>query len=148
MKVKRILLATICGMVACVPIHAQKVTYSYDAGGNRTLKKVVIISAGAKAQGRMFEEDEEATAVTDVFSQEEGISISATDDGRVTINISDTEWTGEATITAYASNGGQVTNERTTTRETQIDLSSKPAGMYILTIKTGRRTKTWKLLVR
>ena len=148
MKVKRILIATICGMVACVSIHTQKATYSYDAGGNRTLRRVVIISAGAKAQGRMFEEDEEATAVTEVSSQSGDISISATEDGRVTVKIGDAEWTGEATITVHASDGRQVGETRSTTQTTQIDLNVKPSGIYVLTVKTGRRTKTWRIAVR
>ena len=150
MKVKRFLLAALCGMATCVPSQAQKVTYTYDSGGNRILKKIVIISANAKAQGGAFEdgeEENEATAIDGVNAHGDGISISANDDD-VTVNVSDADWTGEATVIVHASDGRLVCETHSATQTSRVSLGDQPSGIYILTVKTGRRTKTWRIAVR
>ena len=124
--------------------QAQKVTYTYDSGGSRTLKKVVIIQAGAKATAGIFEE-EETTDVRKNVAAEGEITLNVTDGSKVAVCIPDALWQGEATLTMHDSAGRQVETMNITTQNTTADLGKHPSGIYMLTVKTGRRTKTWRI---
>ena len=61
------MLAAFCGIAMCAPLHAQKIAYSYDSGGNRTQKRIIILSAGAKgAWSALNKEGEEETVAARV----------------------------------------------------------------------------------
>ena len=135
-------------MLACVGMQAQKVAYTYDSGGNRISKRIIVITPSAKAASGSVLDDEEATGLDEVMADDGGITISATDDGRVSVSISDDEWTGSATVTAYRHDGRQVLSMPMNESNAQADLGNVPSGVYVFTVKTGRRTKTWKLSIR
>ena len=145
---KRIFIAALCGMLACVGMQAQKVAYTYDSGGNRISKRIIVITPSAKAASGSVLDDEETTGLDEVMADEGGITISATDDGRVSVSISDDEWTGSATVTAYSHDGRQVLSMPMNESNAQADLGNVPSGVYVFTVKTGRRTRTWKLSIR
>ena len=146
MRLKRFVVSVVlCGSTALVPLQAQRVSYSYDAAGNRTLKKVVILSANAKAaQGLIDDEEEETTQIDAVCAADTGIGIKA-DGDRMTVTVSEAEWQGSATVSVHDASGRQVLTTQSNTRETVINLSEQSAGIYVLTVKTGRRNKTWRI---
>ena len=150
MQLKRIMLVALYGMLACVGTHAQKIAYSYDSGGNRTQKRIIVLSAGAKgAWSALSEEGEEdITAVKVPETLDSGIAIQTDGDSKVTVTVSEEAWAGEGVISVFSANGGKVTESKSTARTTEIDLSDQPSGIYLLTVKTGRRTKTWRIAIR
>ena len=109
------------------------------------LKKIVILSANAKAaQGLVGDEEEETTQIDAVGAADTGIGIKA-DGDRVTVTVSEAEWQGSATVSVHDASGRQVLTTQSNTKETVINLSEQSAGIYVLTVKTGRRNKTWRI---
>ena len=148
MLFKKIMLAAFCGIAMCAPLHAQKIVYSYDSGGNRTQKRIIVLSAGAKGSRVFAEDEEDITAVKVPEAQDGGIAIQTDGDSKVTLTDSEEAWAGEGVISVFSANGGKVTESKSTARTTEIDLSDQPSGIYLLTVKTGRRTKTWRIAIR
>lgn len=148
MLLKRIMLAAFCGIAMCAPLHAQKIAYSYDSGGNRTQKRIIVLSAGAKGSRVFAEDEEDITAVKVPEAQDSGIAIQTDGDSKVTVTVSEEAWAGEGVTSVFSANGGKVTESKSTARTTEIDLSDQPSGIYLLTVKTGRRTKTWRIAIR
>lgn len=148
MLFKKIMLAAFCGIAMCAPLHAQKIVYSYDSGGNRTQKRIIVLSAGAKGSRVFAEDEEDITAVKVPEAQDGGIAIQTDGDSKVTLTVSEEAWAGEGVISVFSANGGKVTESKSTARTTEIDLSDQPSGIYLLTVKTGRRTKTWRIAIR
>ena len=150
MLLKRLSLAALCGIAMCAPLHAQKIVYSYDSGGNRTQKRIIVLSAGAKGTWSALSEEgeEDITAVKVPEAQDSSIAIQTDGDSKVTVTVSEEAWVGEGVISVFSANGGKVTESKSTARTTEIDLSDQPSGIYLLTVKTGRRTKTWRIAIR
>ena len=144
------MLAAFFGIAMCATLHAQKIAYSYDSGGNRIQKRIIVLSAGAKgAWSALSEEGEEdITAVKVPEAQDGGIAIQTDGDSKVTVTFNEDAWAGEGVISVFSANGGKVTESKSTARTTEIDLSDQPSGIYLLTVKTGRRTKTWRIAIR
>ena len=142
------MLAAFCGIAVCAPLHAQKIAYSYDSGGNRTQKRIIVLSAGAKGSLVFAEDEEDITTVKVPEAQDGGIAIQTDGDSKVTVTASEEAWAGEGVISVFSANGGKVTESKSTARTTEIDLSDQPSGIYLLTVKTGRRTKTWRIAIR
>ena len=150
MLLKRLLLAALCGIAMCAPLHAQKIAYSYDSGGNRTQKRIIVLSAGAKGTWSALSEEgeEDITTVKVPEAQDSSIAIQTDGDSKVTVTVSEEAWAGEEVISVYSANGGKVAESKSSARTTEIDLSDQPSGIYRLTVKTGRRTKTWRIAIR
>ncbi len=148
MLLKRLLLAALCGIAMCAPLHAQKIAYSYDSGGNRIQKRIIVLSVGAKGSRVFAKDEEDITAVKVPEAQDSGIAIQTDGDSKVTVTVSEEAWAGEGVISVFSANGGKVTESKSTARTTEIDLSDQPSGIYLLTVKTGRRTKTWRIAIR
>lgn len=148
MLLKRLLLAALCGIAMCAPLHAQKIAYSYDSGGNRIQKRIIVLSVGAKGSRVFAEDEEDITAVKVPEAQDSGIAIQTDGDSKVTVTVSEEAWAREGVISVFSANGGKVTESKSTARTTEIDLSDQPSGIYLLTVKTGRRTKTWRIAIR
>lgn len=136
-----------CGMLACVCTQAQKVAYSYDSGGNRVLKRIIVVTSEAKAAMDCFIDDEETTEVESI-GVDDGFAIKSSEDGRICISISEELWQGSATVSVHDASGRQVLATQSTVRETVINLSDQSAGIYVLTVKTGRRTRTWRIAIQ
>ena len=143
---KKFFIAVLCGTLWSAPTLGQPISYFYDSGGNRILKKVVILSANAKASGAFIDDDdeEEVTPVEAVSTDDTDISIKA-DGDKVTVTVSETEWQGSATVSVHDASGRQVLTTQSNTKETVINLNDQSAGVYLLTVKTGRRTRTWRI---
>ena len=122
-------------------------TYSYDSGGNRVSKRIIVVSNAKGMQG-FFHDEEETTDVRSIQEDDGGISIIATDDNRVTVSISEVAWSGSMTVTMYGTDGRQVLSRQSNEQTTQVDMSSLPSGVYVLTVKTGRRMKTWRMTIQ
>lgn len=148
MLLKRLLLAALCGIAMCAPLHAQKIAYSYDSGGNRIQKRIIVLSVGAKGSRVFAKDEEDITAVKVPEAQDSGIAIQTDGDSKVTVTVSEEAWAREGVISVFSANGGKVTESKSTARTTEIDLSDQPSGIYLLTVKTGRRTKTWRIAIR
>lgn len=145
---QKIMLAAFCGIAACAPLHAQKIAYSYDSGGNRIQKRIIVLSVGAKGSRVFAEDEEDITTVKVPEAQDSGIAIQTDGASKVTVTVSEEVWAGEGVISVFSANGGKVTESKSTARTKEIDLSDQPSGIYLLTVKTGRRTKTWRIAIR
>ena len=82
-------------------------TYSYDSGGNRVSKRIIVVSNAKGMQG-FFPDEEETTDVRSIQGDDGGISIIATDDNRVTVSISEGAWNGSMAVIMYGTDGRQV----------------------------------------
>ena len=144
---KKFFIAALCGTLLSAHTFGQPISYFYDSGGNRILKKVVILSANAKASGTFIDDDDDekyVTPVEAVSTDNTDISIKA-DGDKVTVTVGEAEWQGSATVSVHDASGRQVLTTQSNTRETVINLSDQSAGVYLLTVKTGRRTRTWRI---
>ena len=140
-------------------VWGQQVEYIYDAAGNRTQRKIIIMKSSDSPEGNMTK-----SAVTDTNGQTE---VAATPE----IQRYD-DMLGERKIVIYPNptqgllrieyqGGGDLKNARLLLYDMQgkllrqfnkvepsqmLDLSPHPAGMYILQIIEGAAKSDWKIV--
>ena len=140
---QKIMLAAFCGIAACAPLHAQKIAYSYDSGGNRTQKRIIVLSAGAKgAWAALSEKGEEyITAIKVPEAQDSGIAIQTDGDSKVTVTVSEEAWAREGVISVFSANGQLVARKDNTDT---LELDALPAGTYVISVESNGKIAAYK----
>lgn len=122
-------------------VHAQeKMTFSYDAAGNRVSRVMVLAKSSAKSR---------QTALTQSYFDEVGgkqVKIypnSST--GHVLVEILGI---GDASVflSVYNTSGMQVFSQSLEEERLDIDLSSQTSGIYVLNILVDGEKQSWKIV--
>lgn len=126
-----------------VSFAQNKIRFSYDAGGNRVKKEIVVNKpANVPAQSRRA-----ATVNTynDVLNRH-GIEIKSDEiNGQIHVTVADTSVKDVCNITVYSSQGAIVSSKDVSRGYANLDLSDRPAGMYILNITVNGISAVWKI---
>jgi hypothetical protein len=132
-------------LVSCT-VRAQdaEVHFTYDACGNRILRSMQLKKI--EENGRNVEDKNSfMTSATERFLGTEVCIYPNPTEGRFAVMLSDNvQATIEATLTTYT--GVVVEHHRFGDRRHEFDLSSQPAGIYILKLVVATESRTWKIV--
>lgn len=124
-----------------VCISAQnKVSFEYDAAGNRIKRTLVVATKSLMANEMPEEIIEEKIAKIDV-------KIYSAIQGQITVEFSTLEGMKNGTMYVYAfPNGSPVLTRKVKNLREHIDISSKPSGIYILLVDIDGEKTSYKLM--
>lgn len=127
-------------IVSLVSIQAQnKISYAYDAAGNRTERIIVLATKSAEAKTETFFTEELAERTIKIYPNPT--------DGFLKVEIGNTEGVKNCTITITAMNTGkQIKKQKATLPVTDIDISNQPFGVYIMLIDIDGEYTSWKII--
>lgn len=139
-------------------LSAQRITYHYDAAGNRTERVIPFMAARAmmdddieeeqqqELQTQQAEEIELKKYEDDLFPQKNVVIYPNPTRGQLVIEIQnyDTETLGDISI--YTSNGLLLQKKEIIGSSILFDIGNQPDGMYLLNIKMDGKTSSWKIL--
>ena len=128
--------------VAAVPCLAQQtgtVSFSYDANGNRILRQIEI--GGGRGEA--------ATATMGAMESHEPIEVALypnPTEGRFSVGIAGAE-SGERIRATVTTMTGEVLYDKTIAGQTtDFDLTSQPAGIYLLRLTVRGESQVWKVI--
>ncbi len=124
--------------IAALPVlSADTVSYGYDLTGNRIFRGIIYLKS---------------TRVTDTVDYKDNLDktriiISPNPNGgRFTLTVTGNTRTDSMKIFLYNLSGNLIFKRQKTEVNTEIDISNRPNGMYILYLIIGNKTKTWKII--
>ena len=128
----------------CPILYAQqdKITYRYDAAGNRISRTIVISSRSASAPI----EEEQPIVYTEKFSDIQLKIYPNPTDGLLKVEINNLPESQTAQIWIYAMSGQLITSFKDVSSTVDVDISSQPAGLYLMNIVAGEYRTTWKII--
>jgi|ERR1035437_249823 hypothetical protein len=137
-----ILIFLLCSLSALAQVQTcPQIQFTYDATGNRTQRLLVIVPCGPdpNPSGRM--------ATTDPVTPPMNVSVYP-NPTNTTINIalSQDSLETESTLVLYDMSGKIVYSTKTSSLQSQIDVSTFDAGTYLLKITRGKKYATFNVL--
>lgn len=135
---RKLLFLLILFCVLCV--HAQnKVSFEYDATGNRTKRTLVVATKSLMA-------NEEPEVIKEIIAKRE-VKIYSAIEGQITIEISNIDGLKKGTITIYAFPlGNLVLTRQVKSMREDLDISNQRSGIYILVVDLDGEKTSYKLM--
>ncbi|MBX2959017.1 MAG: T9SS type A sorting domain-containing protein [Flavobacteriales bacterium] len=131
-------------LLASVSVYSQAVEYVYDAAGNRTQRKLVVLDPGGGSSSRLGQLPSEEP-ITEKLTNDSKLSIYPNpvkeqlnlkvDGSFVAYDIVLTDLTGKVFLT-------KTINESST----QLDFTTYPKGTYLLRTGTNNQFTEWKII--
>lgn len=121
--------------------NAYKVSYSYDAAGNRVSKEIVLEQKRSLKKGNSHE-----NTVSETLSDKEIRIYPNPTKGILKLEISVLEENDNCEISIYSSSGQLLYTLRTNEQITDIDMTSFTSGAYFLHITINREQSIWKII--
>lgn len=119
--------------------------YTYDAAGNR-IKKEIVLPSARMAQATPYAEKEVFTILTDKIG-EFGIKIYPNPtSGRVTVEVADLSKGHPSSAYLFNLQGMLLQRVDINRKKCDINLSSYPAGNYILKLKVDQKETSWSVI--
>lgn len=127
----------------CLQVNSQnKVTYGYDAAGNRTSRVIEMPSLRSAPKPQ----EEEPVVYSEVLSDIELKIYPNPTDGLLEVEIHNLPEGQTANIWLYNISGRQVTSLRDITDYVTIDISDQAPGTYLMKIVAGEYQTEWKII--
>jgi len=133
-------------LFSAAPVFSQTVTYSYDAAGNRTAKTATVAKAPQAPN-----ELQTVTDIPNVVTGKDILVYPNPTQGHFTVdiaNLSHENLKGEAYL--YDTNGRLIEKKsihsHSVHKKLGFDLTHKATGTYILRLRIGENTFTWKII--
>ncbi len=117
-----------------------RITYAYDAAGNR-IKREIVINPSKIAPGI-------SSGVNENFYDsigEKSVTITSNGSGIFQISINNLNAEDTGNVSVYSISGITIMNEVITEGVLNIDISSSPNGIYILSVTINENQTTWKI---
>lgn len=121
--------------------NAYKVSYSYDAAGNRVSKEIVLEQKRSLKKGNSHE-----NTVSETLSDKEIRIYPNPTKGILKLEISVLEENDNCEISIYSSSGQLLYTLRTNEQIIDIDMTSFTSGAYFLHITINREQSIWKII--
>ena len=126
-------------LVLVAQTSAQSVQYSYDSAGNRVKLEIVMDS-------RSIGEEDIPEIFTETLSGKEFHIYPNPTKGMLKVEVLGYETSDEGDIQLYGMNGQLVTSISITSATTDMDISMRPNGIYIMRISLNSKETTWKII--
>lgn len=135
-------LLTILFLLVSVFSYGQLYLYTYDAAGNRTIRRYSV-----NGMSLMNEDDEDEKEVQlSKMLQKHQVTIGTTEKKEISIRVSNMDKDTQGEITVYSVNGIQIAKKAIREEETKIDMSEQKTGVYITTVKVDGENTSWKVV--
>lgn len=121
--------------------NAYKVSYSYDAAGNRVSKEIVL-----EQKRSLKKENSHGNTVSETLSDKEIRIYPNPTKGILKLEISVLEENDNCEISIYSSSGQLLYTLRTNEQIIDIDMTSFTSGAYFLHITINREQSIWKII--
>jgi lipoprotein-anchoring transpeptidase ErfK/SrfK len=130
-------------MSLCPALQAQnRVVFSYDAAGNRISRTIVL----APRSTPVAEEEEKQEVLTEMLADIKVKIYPNPTTGLVTVEISNLPKGETANIWLYAMAGQLIGTYKDAKNVIRVDISNRPAGVYVMKIVAGKRQTEWKII--
>ena len=136
-----ILIILLLLLTANANISAQTVSYGYDDSGNRISRTIVI-----QNQVKVAAPTENPTVYSEMLSNIRLNIYPNPTDGWLKVEIQGMAEGQTANIMLYNLSGQLIVSLKEITDFTEIDISSQPAGTYLMKIIAGEYQTEWKII--
>lgn len=138
MKISKWFLYAFLCLNTCYVSSQNKLNYTYDNAGNR-IERVIPLSVKAisEVQPVVFEE-EIAQRIVKIYPNPTK--------GQLAVEISDTEKLKSGKLFIYNMKGQLILNKKIVSTRSDLDISSKSNGVYILYIDLDGERSSWKII--
>jgi len=125
-------------------VHADRIVYTYDASGNRTLReKEIVYRTRSVVDGESDEPDE----YSDTLSAYNKVTVYPNPtEGLLRIDITGMERVGRSSLSAYSQSGQLLMGVSPLSDSNEIDLTGYPSAVYYFVIAIDDKTSTWKII--
>ena len=136
---KKLLLLLFTLIATCS--YGQLYRYSYDAAGNRTIRRYSLNGMS------LLNEDEEGEGEIKLSKmlQEHQVTINFSENKEVSIKVSNIDKDTQGKIVVYDTKGVQVGKATIREEETLIDMSQLSLGVYIIQVAVDGKSTSWKI---
>ena len=143
MKQSKIIGLCLLWISICSMLHAQdKVTYRYDAAGNRISRTIVLAPRSAPVPA----ENEQTVVYTEMLTDIKLKIYPNPTDGIVKVEIQNLPEGRTAEIWLYAMTGKLINTYKNVSNTVSINISNQPAGIYVMKITAGEYRTEWKII--
>ncbi|MBO7111411.1 MAG: T9SS type A sorting domain-containing protein [Bacteroidaceae bacterium] len=141
MGIKRTFLPFILLFFICFEsAKADRIIFTYDASGNRIYSEKEILIRGDESQNR-----DKKPRLQDLSLFHITIYPNPTQ-GQLRVEITGAESLEGASITIYSSSGSVIYYDNALDTVNDMDLTPCPNGIYLLMIRMGGETSSWKII--
>ena len=119
---------------------AQRVKYSYDNAGNRIKREIVM-----KAKSS-YKETSRTECFSEMLSDKDIRIYPNPTKGRLKIEIAGYENSDRCVLRIFNTSGQQILSTHASSPWTELDISSRANGIYILYISLNNKETTWKII--
>ena len=123
-------------------LSQDKVTYRYDAAGNRISRTIVLSPRSAPAST----ENEQTVVYTEMLADIKLKIYPNPTDGLVKVEIYNLPEGQTAQIWIYAMTGKLISIYKNVSNTVSINISNEPAGIYVMKITAGEYRTEWKII--
>jgi YD repeat-containing protein len=129
---------------------SQTINFAYDAAGNRVSRTINLGNTKSSAIGNESEQfafEQSEDFFTEVLAEKEIKIYPNPTRGQLRVDILGYEQlNNNSSIQVFSSGGSLVYRTNSLSQSNNINLSSKPAGLYLMQIVIGEEKSTWKII--
>lgn len=119
---------------------AQSVKYSYDNAGN-LIKREIVMKAKSS-----YKETSRTECFSEMLSDKDIRIYPNPTKGRLKIEIAGYENSDRCVLRIFNTSGQQILSTHASSPWTELDISSRANGIYILYISLNNKETTWKII--
>jgi len=120
-----------------------KVSYAYDAAGNRTNRTIVMQS---KSIAQPDEETDNNRALSETLNDINVNIYPNPTEGRIRVDIENLPEGETFNLNLYSLSGHLIVSKKSIASSTEINISGHQKGVYILKIIIGKQQTEWKII--
>ncbi len=129
-------------LLPCGINSQNKMTYAYDASGNRVERTIVLVTSSKKSTLTKAK----STVLSETLSEQVVKIYPNPTKGQLAIEISNLENLKNGSCTIYNIQGKTILKQKIQNLKTNLDISNHSNGMYILHINIDGKISTWKII--
>ena len=119
----------------------ERIRYAYDQAGNRVKREIVLNIAPKSARQAPNPE----AVFYDVLDGET-VKISPNPSGIIRVSIPGMKTESGSVVEVYTAGGISVLKKHFSGMETEVDISNRPQGVYLLRVTVCEKSITWKII--
>ena len=137
-------LMLIMSSLSCTAYSQERVTYGYDAAGNRVRCEIFMLAPRAKARLQSF--SAEGVTYSDELDNHSVRIHQNEDEGILKVTVLGLDNSDKCSLGLYTTSGVMVAQTAIGSESVNVDISGQPAGIYMLRIALNDSSVTWKIV--